>query len=78
VDRAGDSHSWNYADPALFEFLRLRSIEQALQQRVIYKEGHHQPQIRGDEAELHRNRGNRSGIAGRIFGFGDVTVTGGG
>jgi uncharacterized membrane protein YdbT with pleckstrin-like domain len=62
---------------ALFEFLRLRSIEQGVtNKRVIYKKGI----ISRKSEEMKLNSIETvdidQGIAGRIFGFGDVTVTG--
>ena len=61
----------------LFEFLRLRSIEQGVtNKRVIYKKGI----ISRKSEEMKLNSIETveidQGIAGRIFGFGDVTVTG--
>jgi uncharacterized membrane protein YdbT with pleckstrin-like domain len=62
---------------ALYEFLRLRSIEQGVtNKRVIYKKGiisrnSEEMKLNSIETvEIHQ------GILGRIFGFGDVTVTG--
>ena len=62
---------------ALFEFLRLRSIEQGVtNKRVIYKKGI----ISRKSEEMKLNSIETveidQGVAGRIFGFGDVTVTG--
>jgi uncharacterized membrane protein YdbT with pleckstrin-like domain len=62
---------------ALFEFLRLRSIEQGVtNKRVIYKKGI----ISRKSEEMKLNSIETveidQGIAGRIFGFGNVTVTG--
>jgi uncharacterized membrane protein YdbT with pleckstrin-like domain len=62
---------------ALFEFLRPRSIEQGVtNKRVIYKKGI----ISRKSEEMKLNSIETvaidQGIAGRIFGFGDVTVTG--
>jgi len=62
---------------ALYEFLRLRSIEQGVtNKRVIYKKGI----ISRKSEEMKLNSIETveidQGIAGRIFGFGDVTVTG--
>ena len=61
----------------LFEFLRLRSIEQGVtNKRVIYKKGI----ISRKSEEMKLNSIETveidQGIAGRIFGFGNVTVTG--
>jgi len=61
----------------LFEFLRLRSIEQGVtNKRVIYKKGI----ISRKSEEMKLNSIETveidQGITGRIFGFGDVTVTG--
>ena len=62
---------------ALYEFLKLRSIEQGVtNKRVIYKRGiisrnSEEMKLNSIETvEIHQ------GIFGRIFGFGDVTVTG--
>lgn len=62
---------------ALYEFLRLRSIEQGVtNKRVIYKKGiisrnSEEMKLNSIETvEIHQ------GIPGRLFGFGDVTVTG--
>ena len=62
---------------ALYEYLRLRSIEQGVtNKRVIYKKGivsrnSEEMKLNSIETvEIHQ------GILGRIFGFGDVTVTG--
>ena len=62
---------------ALYEFLRLRSIEQGVtNKRVIYKKGivsrnSEEMKLNSIETvEIHQ------GILGRVFGFGDVTVTG--
>jgi uncharacterized membrane protein YdbT with pleckstrin-like domain len=62
---------------ALYEFLRLRSIEQGVtNKRVIYKKGI----ISRKSEEMKLNSIETveidQGIAGRIFGFGNVTVTG--
>jgi uncharacterized membrane protein YdbT with pleckstrin-like domain len=62
---------------ALYEFLRLRSIEQCVtNKRVIYKKGI----ISRKSEEMKLNSIETveidQGIAGRIFGFGNVTVTG--
>ena len=62
---------------ALFEFLRLRSIEQGVtNKRVIYKKGI--VSRKSEEMKLNSIETVEidQGIAGRIFGFGDVTVTG--
>lgn len=63
--------------PALYEFLRLRSIEQGVtNKRVIYKKGI----ISRKSEEMKLNSIETveidQGIPGRIFGFGDVAVTG--
>ena len=62
---------------ALYEFLRLRSIEQGVtNKRVIYKKGI----ISRKSEEMKLNSIETveidQGIPGRILGFGDVTVTG--
>ena len=62
---------------ALYEFLRLRSIEQGVtNKRVIYKKGI----ISRNSEEMKLNSIETveidQGIPGRILGFGDVTVTG--
>ncbi len=62
---------------ALFEFLKLRSIEQGVtNKRVIYKKGI----ISRKSEEMKLNSIETveidQGIAGRILGFGKVTVTG--
>ena len=62
---------------ALYEFLRLRSIEQGVtNKRVIYKKGI--VSRKSEEMKLNSIETVEidQGIAGRIFGFGDVTVTG--
>ena len=63
--------------PAVYEFLRLRSIEQGVtNKRVIYKKGI----ISRKSEEMKLNSIETveidQGITGRLFGFGDVTVTG--
>ncbi|MGQ0577730.1 MAG: PH domain-containing protein [Betaproteobacteria bacterium] len=62
---------------ALYEFFRLRYIEQGVtNKRVIYKKGI----ISRTSEEMKLNSIETveidQGISGRIFGFGDVTVTG--
>ena len=62
---------------AVYEFLRLRSIEQGVtNKRVIYKKGI----ISRKSEEMKLNSIETveidQGIPGRIFGFGDVIVTG--
>jgi len=62
---------------ALYEFLRLRSIEQGVtNKRVIYKQGI----ISRKSEEMKLNSIETveidQGISGRILGFGNVTVTG--
>ena len=63
--------------PALYEYLRLRSIEQGVtNKRIIFKKGI----ISRKSEEMKLNSIEtveiNQGIPGRIFGFGDVTVTG--
>jgi len=63
--------------PAVYEFLRLLSIEQGVtNKRVIYKKGI----ISRKSEEMKLNSIETveidQGITGRLFGFGDVTVTG--
>jgi len=62
---------------ALYEYLRLRSIEQGVtNKRVVYKKGI----ISRKSEEMKLNSIETveidQGIIGRLFGFGDVTVTG--
>jgi len=62
---------------ALYEYLRLRSIEQGVtNKRVVYKKGI----ISRKSEEMKLNSIETveidQGIVGRLFGFGDVSVTG--